>query len=138
MKFYVALIVFFTLVCTMVASTQTFAKQKRLGATQDFPDKSNQYISKSGESVEDLNHKGWVLYKQKLYTEAVFYFKRAAELGYDIAQCSLGYCYNKGLGVAVDYEEAVKWYRKSAEQGNADAQCSLGYCYEKGHGVAVD
>jgi TPR repeat protein len=50
----------------------------------------------------------------------------------------LGFCYNRGEGVAKDMEEAVKWYRKAAEQTYAPAQFNLGLCYSTGQGVAKD
>ena len=63
------------------------------------------------------------------YTEAVKWYRKAAEQGNAQAQCNLGYCYKYGKGVTQDYTEAVKWYRKAAEQGNATAQYNLGSCY---------
>lgn len=54
------------------------------------------------------------------------------------AQNSLGFKYQKGLGVSQDYGEAKKWYVKAANQGNAKAQNNLGYLYEKGLGVSQD
>ena len=72
------------------------------------------------------------------YTEAVKWYRKAAEQGNATAQCNLGYCYYSGEGVTQDYAEAVKWFRKAAEQGNAQAQCNLGYCYKYGEGVTQD
>ena len=77
-------------------------------------------------------------YNAKNYTEAARLYRIAAEQGHADAQCYLGYCYGKGLGVEKDPKEAVKWYRKAAEQGQSDAQYNLGYCYEKGLGVEKD
>ena len=74
-------------------------------------------------------------YNAKNYTEAVRLYRIAAEQGYADAQCNLGYCYERGLGVEKDPKEAVKWYRKAAEQGFARAQYNLGLCYEYGTGV---
>jgi hypothetical protein len=64
--------------------------------------------------------------------------KGKAEAGDAKAQCSLGLCYNHGVGVIQDMVEAVKWYREAAEQGLAQAQCNLGVCYDNGEGVAQD
>ena len=89
-------------------------------------------------SAEDLYNKGLELYKDKDYSKAIAYFKQAAEQGYAKAQNHLGFCYEKGQGIAQDYYEAVKWYRKAAEQGYAKAQTNLGLCYAKGQGVAQD
>lgn len=62
---------------------------------------------------------------EKNKTEAIKWYRQAAEQGYAIAQCNLGYCYNYGIGVEKNTTEAVKWYRKAAEQGNEDARKAL-------------
>jgi hypothetical protein len=74
----------------------------------------------------------------KDYSQAVYWFTKAAQQGNAQAQCNLGYGYEKGYGVAKDYNQAVYWYTKAAQQGDAQAQCNLGYEYEKGYGVAKD
>src|SRR5437016_2696359 len=66
------------------------------------------------------------------------WFRLAAEQGLAQAQCDLGVCYNKGVGVAKDAVEAVRWYRQAANQGYAEAQFHLGVCYQNGQGVAKD
>jgi TPR repeat protein len=75
---------------------------------------------------------------EKDMTEAVGWYRKAAEQGHSAAQCSLGVCYGKGQGVGQDMTEAVGWYRKAAEQGHTAAQCSLGFCYKYGEGVGKD
>ena len=76
--------------------------------------------------------------KQKDYSEAVKWFRKAAEQGHTFAQYNLGVCYYNGWGVPLDYSEAVKWYRKAAVQGYAGAQYNLGVCYYNGLGVTKD
>jgi TPR repeat protein len=71
-------------------------------------------------------------------TEAVEWYRKAAEQGNVDAQFRLGVWYRHGTGVAKDETEAVVWYRKAAEQNNALAQCNLGLCYDNGTGVAKD
>src|SRR5882724_10801713 len=71
-------------------------------------------------------------------TEAVKWFRKAAEQNLAAAQYSLGVCYYHGEGVAKDFAEPVKWYRKAAEQNYAKAQLMLGLCYIVGQGVARD
>ena len=61
-----------------------------------------------------------------------------AEHGVAAAQCDLGQCYFKGLGVPRSYPEAVKWYRKAAAQGVPEAQFVLANCYYVGRGVGQD
>jgi len=68
-------------------------------------------------------------------SEAVKWYRKAAERGHPKAQYNLGNCYYNGDGVSKDAAEAVRWYRKAAEQGSAKAQFTLGACYETGEGV---
>ena len=82
--------------------------------------------------------KGLRYYDNGNYTEAVKWFRKAAERGDADAQFMLGTFYENGEGVSQDYQEAVKWYRKAAEQGNADAQFLLGGLYATGQGVPQD
>jgi len=72
------------------------------------------------------------------YTEAVKWFRMAAEQGHSSAQGYLGQCYAKGTGVAKDEVESAKWYRRAAEQGDELAQYILGYNHEYGIGVVKD
>ena len=92
----------------------------------------------TAEQLYEWGKMGSDAYQEKNYTEAVKWYRKAAEQGYTIAQHNLGTCYYYGHGVAKDYAEAVKWYRKAAEQGLANAQYGLGLCYEYGYGVAKD
>src|ERR1035441_4857321 len=71
-------------------------------------------------------------------TEAVKWYRKAAEQKLAAAQYCLGYCYTHSDGVAKDKVEAAKWYRKAAEQNVAEAQVNLAICYGKGDGVAKD
>ena len=88
--------------------------------------------------VAALYKKGNENYNQGNYTEAVKYYRQAAEKGNADAQCYLGYCYETGKGVQQDYAEAVKWNKKSADQGNKYAQSNLAYYYSEGRGVTKD
>jgi len=68
-------------------------------------------------------------------SEAVRWYRLAAEQGYAFAQFNLGVRYDNGKGVEPDDSEAVRWYRFSAEQGYAKAQYTLGERYKTGRGV---
>ena len=57
---------------------------------------------------------------------------------YVVAQHSLGWMYDNGLGVPEDDIEAVRWYRMAAEQGYAKSQFNLGIMYAAGEGVPED
>ena len=72
------------------------------------------------------------------YTEAVRYYRMAAEAGHPTAQNNLGQMYNMGWGVQQDKRMAFYWWTKAAEQGQALAQSNLGTCYEFGNGTSVN
>ncbi len=50
------------------------------------------------------------------YSEAVYWYKKAADQGLAFAQNNLALCYEKGLGVPQDYSMAVYWYESAAVQ----------------------
>ena len=72
------------------------------------------------------------------YVEALKWFRKAADQGFPIPQCSLGAMYAEGHGVRQDYAEAAKWFRKGGDQGNAYCQYNLGAAYANGYGVPKD
>jgi TPR repeat protein len=79
------------------------------------------------------------------YTQAVFWFRKAAEQGDADAQDALGNLYYDGHGplsmqliMHGHYAQAALWFRKAAEQGDADAQYNLGLLYDDGDGVPQD
>jgi TPR repeat protein len=74
-------------------------------------------------------------YLEADYTEAVKWFRKAAERGHAEAQYNLAVCYDYGRGVLEDAMQAIKWFRAAAEQGFAKGQYGLGYCYRRGRGV---
>lgn len=71
-------------------------------------------------------------------TEAVRWFRKAADQGDPDGQYSLGSAYASGVGIKEDKSEAAKWYLKAAEQGLTIAQYMLGHAYETGEGVPKD
>jgi TPR repeat protein len=79
-----------------------------------------------------------VLDKQKLYADAVQWYRKSAEQGYPAAQNSLGYAYEWGQGIETNLRLAVQWYRKAADQNFAQAQNNLGTMYYLGKGVDYD
>ncbi len=68
--------------------------------------------------------------------EAVKWYRRAAEQGYDPAQNALGVMYTAGRGVARDDRTALEWYYRAAGQCNTDAQTNIGDMHAKGRGIA--
>lgn len=75
---------------------------------------------------------------QKDGTEAVKWWRKAAQSGKTDAQVLLGNAYLTGTGISKDQGEAVKWWRKAAESGNADGQALLGQAYYEGISVEKD
>ncbi|KAF9110929.1 hypothetical protein BGX27_005688 [Mortierella sp. AM989] len=71
-------------------------------------------------------------------SEALKRYQKAADLGDEVAQCILGFMYQKGYGVARDYSKAFEYYQLSAGQGFAEALADLGDMYREGHGVTQD
>jgi len=71
-------------------------------------------------------------------TEALRWYRLAADQGNAFAQSNLGLMYSNGRGVPQDDTEAAKWYRLAAEQGSGNAQNSLGVSYTIGRGVPQD
>jgi len=72
------------------------------------------------------------------YSEAVKWFRKAADQGLAEAQYNLGFCYYHGQGVTQDYVEAVRWYRKAADQDNTVSEFVLGGCFHDGQGVQIN
>ena len=87
---------------------------------------------------EELYDKGRRRYDEGDLSEAVGYFRQAAEKGHAKAQYKLGLCYYKGIGVEADHKQAVSWWKKAAEQGHPKAQKRLAVCYFTGDGVRMD
>ena len=71
-------------------------------------------------------------------TEALKWYRNAAEQGNAWDQFRLGSMLSNGEGVPKNDAEAVKWYRMAAEQGLFPAQYNLGLMYAKGGGVPKD
>src|SRR5262245_29033557 len=72
------------------------------------------------------------------YSTALKVWLEPAKAGDAQAQTYVGEIFEKGLGLAPDYEAAATWYRRAADQGWAPAQINLGQLYELGRGVPRD
>lgn len=68
-------------------------------------------------------------------TNAVAWYRAAAEHGDADAQYALGIMYDSGQGVPKNHATADEWYGRAAGQGDAHAQSSLGLAYLKGRGM---
>ena len=56
------------------------------------------------------------------YADAVQWYRRAADQGYDLAQHNIGVIYANGDGVPQDYVQAHMWWNLYAAQGNEGAR----------------
>jgi TPR repeat protein len=65
-------------------------------------------------------------------TEAVRWYRIAAEKGNIKAQSLIGTAYHRGIGLAVDDVQATQWLNKAAEQMDPLAQFQLGEGFESG------
>lgn len=72
------------------------------------------------------------------YSQAMVYFKQAAEQGDAEAQFEVGRMYAEGIGRKKDCYEAVEWYQMAVKQNNANAKAWLSDLYIIGCGVELD
>jgi len=76
---------------------------------------------------------------EKDNTEALKWYRKAAEQGFADAQAKLGDLYRLGQsGVERHYIESAKWYLKAAQKSHVGAQIELGEAYLAGQGVLKD
>ncbi|MCH9696894.1 MAG: caspase family protein [Gammaproteobacteria bacterium] len=80
----------------------------------------------------------YVAFDRANYATALKTWQPKANEGDAEAQFYVGEIYEKGLGIAPDYDLAALWYKKAADQGYSSAMVNLGYLYEKGLGVTKD
>ncbi len=72
------------------------------------------------------------------YTQAVYWYRKAAGQNLAIAQYRLGVLYANGVGVPLDKVQAAAWFQMAAAQGYVYAQEMLGSDYLTGDGVQRD
>ena len=65
---------------------------------------------------KEANAKGDEYYKKKDYTEAVKWYRKAAEQGHAFAINNIGVFYETGRGVKQDYLLAKEWYQKAVKK----------------------
>src|SRR5262249_16564716 len=59
------------------------------------------------------------------FSEAIKWFREAADQAFAPAQASLGAMYEIGQGGPRDHDEAIKWYHLAAKQGDALGKAGL-------------
>jgi TPR repeat protein len=72
------------------------------------------------------------------YTEAMKWYKKAAEKENAYALFRIGYLYDYGQGEKKDYTTAMEWYKKAAEKNMVLANHFIAYLYYNGQGVPED
>ena len=82
-------------------------------------------------SAEEVYYHANELAKENRYAEALPLFQYLADNGNAVAQSHLGLIYEKGQGVAPNYELAAQWYQKAANQQLAFAQHNLELAHSK-------
>lgn len=97
-----------SMIRAVLPSIQIFANDQRPWAQSDL-----------GSLYED----GLVLPRN--YSNAVYWYRSAAEQGYPGAQTNLGNMYARGRGVAVSRRTAILWFQRAAKQGDRVAQRNL-------------
>jgi hypothetical protein len=80
----------------------------------------------------------YVAYDRADLKSALRIWMPTAEGGDAEAMTNVGEIYERGLGVAPDYEAAAMWYQKAADKGYSRAIFNLGTMYEQGLGVPQD
>jgi hypothetical protein len=93
---------------------------------------------KTAASECEIRGGEYVAYDRADYRTALRVWMEDAENGDAKAQNYVGEIYEKGLGVAPDYEVAAVWYQRAADQGLERAMLNLGQLYELGQGVEAD
>ena len=99
---------------------------------------------KPKNNLEKTNVEAWeeladTYHQQGKYSEALKWYKKAAEFGSIYAEYSIGDFYEEGIGgVEQSWSKAIFWYKRAASQGYPEAQMWLGTLYEDGDGVTVD
>lgn len=72
------------------------------------------------------------------YSEAMIWYRKAADQGDVFALNNLGLMYMRGQGVTPSDSMAVQLYRQAAEENFAPAQFNLATMYAQGRGVEKD
>jgi TPR repeat protein len=75
------------------------------------------------------------------YSEAMHWYRKAADQEYAPAEYALAFSYSQGHGMlsfCTQATQALRWCRKAADQGYPIAQHDLGLRYSRGEGVRQD
>ncbi len=116
---------------------QNYNKKIKIGKNKNKATQLQKILNLKGLIQLGLYFIGKLLIKAS-YEKAFYYFQKAAENGYKVAQHNLGLCYRDGIGVKKNEKIAFELFKKSAEQDYIDGKFRLGYCYHKGIGTNIN
>ncbi len=131
------------LLCCMSLATMALA-QASGGQIRRNVQRTTSNINKRGSlskktsrtyTTREMFEMGQSFYDKGNYTEALNWYKKAAENGSSDAQSELGFMYMNGEGTPVNKSEGAKWLLKASENGDFLAQRALGFMYKNGDGV---
>lgn len=91
----------------------------------------------SSLSVAEID-RGVDAYEQGKNSVALRYWMPLARDGNALAENNLGVMYQRGLGVAQDFQKARFWFEKAANQNLGEAKVNLGLLFFDGSGVPQD
>lgn len=72
------------------------------------------------------------------FTQAAYWYRKAAEQGDPGAQVDIAYLYLKGIGVKADAAQAAKWFERASSSGSPTGKLNLAVLYLRGAGVPQD
>lgn len=101
---------------------------------QPAPNKAPQTPAKTDKGDAEFN-KGLAADKAKNYTEAMKWYRQAADKGSTGALHNIGSLYYNGLGVPQNLKEAFNWYKKGADLGSTITMHSVAVMYANGIGT---
>lgn len=91
------------------------------------------------EDAEGLVELGTTLFREGAEETAFECYKAACKLGNAVAMGNLGYCYQYGRGVKINYRLAAYCYERAGELDDAKSLMTLGDFFYKGKGdIAKD
>ena len=103
------------------------------GTTQDR-DEGARWLTQAAEAgnLHAMNRLALLLQLPRTFegdSDALVWYRRAAEQGDSRAMVSLGFCYRDGTGVPVDMAQAAEWFIRAVEAGDTHALVHAGRVY---------
>jgi len=118
-----ALAIAFTFVISGSPANWVFMPQSSSG-TRDLLARANGGEARAQHNIGYNYTRGIGGFEQD-YTQAAYWYRRAAEQGFVYSQFNLALMYYWGYGLPQSYANALYWYEKAAEQGDLQAVRSV-------------